>query len=405
MMVVSSPYQLTWDGMRSNPPIFFVNTFGAIQSDVIDSTAAINAAIDTAFRHGGGDVILSTPPYKVQTILHKPGIRLVGIGASINPFGSVLDKATLIGTDGFDVIQFVPDGSLRSGYGLENIVILDGENSIKVPASSVTNAYVRMRNCAFYGPTIACINIDPGLSTVEEWYLNDVQLSNGQYCFYCRSRLDKCVFDGVETKQPSLNHWRFDMPGTVSNSLTWINPIFHLAGQHGMHVTGDPNSLQQWTFINPYSEGDGQTGKNNRTTGSITNGTNSLTVASATGYVIGDLVTVDGAGTAGRDLSSVATNVVGNVITLTNNASTTVSNVAVTNARYDAFFFESGIRYITMINPYFGEGSGGHLRYAANFTADTVSSQIIGGGGSTNFPIYDPLARIVALGSAVIRIP
>lgn len=65
------------------------------------------------------------------------------------------------------------------------------------------------------------------------------------------------------------------------------------------------------------------------TTGSITTGTSTLTVASATGLFIGDTVTVAGAGPAGAVLTAVITNIVSTTITLGTSAGTTVSSVAV----------------------------------------------------------------------------
>jgi hypothetical protein len=68
------------------------------------------------------------------------------------------------------------------------------------------------------------------------------------------------------------------------------------------------------------------------TTGSITAGSNLLTVAAVGTMAVGRVVRVAGAGTAGRNLVSVITNVSGLVVTLTDNAVATVTSAAVTNA-------------------------------------------------------------------------
>ena len=67
------------------------------------------------------------------------------------------------------------------------------------------------------------------------------------------------------------------------------------------------------------------------TTGSITSGSNSLTVDATDGLTINDTVVVTGAGVAGANLTTTVTavNPATNVVTLTATASTTVSRVPV----------------------------------------------------------------------------
>jgi hypothetical protein len=60
-------------------------------------------------------------------------------------------------------------------------------------------------------------------------------------------------------------------------------------------------------------------------TGSITSGTSALTVSDSTGMAIGNNIIVRGAGTAGADLATTITNVVGTAITLNTTASTSVT--------------------------------------------------------------------------------
>jgi hypothetical protein len=67
------------------------------------------------------------------------------------------------------------------------------------------------------------------------------------------------------------------------------------------------------------------------TTGSITSGTNSLTVASANSWTAGQGIKIAGAGAAGADLSTTISSIAGNVFTLAVNASTTVSGAVVTH--------------------------------------------------------------------------
>lgn len=67
------------------------------------------------------------------------------------------------------------------------------------------------------------------------------------------------------------------------------------------------------------------------TTGSITTGTASLTVASATGWMTGDAITVAGAGVGSADLTTYIQQISGTTITLGANASTSVTDAAVTH--------------------------------------------------------------------------
>jgi len=68
------------------------------------------------------------------------------------------------------------------------------------------------------------------------------------------------------------------------------------------------------------------------TTGWITTGTNTLTVASTDGLAKGYTVVVKGAGVAGADLTQTISSISGLVVTLGGNASTTVSGAVVTQS-------------------------------------------------------------------------
>lgn len=81
------------------------------------------------------------------------------------------------------------------------------------------------------------------------------------------------------------------------------------------------------TFAPYYASGSGVT-----TTGSITTGTNSLTVASASSFAINQGIAIPGAGTGGSggtELVTTITNIVGTTLTLAANATSTVSSVVI----------------------------------------------------------------------------
>ena len=87
-------------------------------------------------------------------------------------------------------------------------------------------------------------------------------------------------------------------------------------------------------------------GQEKTTTGSITSGSTSLTVADGTGFTIGQTVFVEGAGSAGGYLEATVTNVSGTTITLSAQASATVSGAFV---RIDL--------YQTTYNVYYCDGT------------------------------------------------
>ena len=75
------------------------------------------------------------------------------------------------------------------------------------------------------------------------------------------------------------------------------------------------------------------------TTGSISSGSPTLTVASGTGFANGQTVFVEGAGSAGGYLEATVSNVVGTTITLSTNASTTVSGAYVRIELYSSKYY------------------------------------------------------------------
>lgn len=66
--------------------------------------------------------------------------------------------------------------------------------------------------------------------------------------------------------------------------------------------------------------------------GGVTSASNQFTLTSTNRFGIGDVVYVDGAGVAGAMLSTSITNIVGSVLTLANNASTTVTNAGISTS-------------------------------------------------------------------------
>lgn len=81
------------------------------------------------------------------------------------------------------------------------------------------------------------------------------------------------------------------------------------------------------------------------TTGSITSGQATLTVASTLTWAANQGIRVAGAGTAGADLVTTVSSIAGSVLTLAANASTTVSNAKVSRIIKLECYFISSVSY------------------------------------------------------------
>jgi hypothetical protein len=90
-------------------------------------------------------------------------------------------------------------------------------------------------------------------------------------------------------------------------------------------LAADLSVIKRYSVTKYGASGAGAT----QTTGGITSGTTALTVASTSSFAVGQGILIAGAGAAGVRLVASITTIVGNVITLSIAASTTVSGVAV----------------------------------------------------------------------------
>lgn len=122
--------------------------------------------------------------------------------------------------------------------------------------------------------------------------------------------------------------------------------VFSLPGQQAGQVV-DPTSIVVWlsntrvqtanTGAEGYYTGNQFTFRTNTSTGTWSTGsisasspTLTLAAGGGSGLIIGDSITVAGAGTSGALLTTTITNIVGDVLTVSPSASTTVTSVAVT---------------------------------------------------------------------------
>lgn len=354
---------------------------GAPGDGTTDARTKIQELVDLLASYDGG-IITGGPDksYKVATPVDwKSGVYFKGNGRG---------ATTIKGTAGQDIIT-LPSGSPYGSMGFEDVAFSGGVNQL---VSTRVTTGVTLRDVLFSGPSGSCVYIE---GAAEEWYLDSVVMSGGQYGFRkvfanngSGNYLDKCTFKDVLTAGQSINGWRIE--AATSGSLTWINPIINTAGQHGFYADGGGSG---WVFINPNTEGNGQTGKKVRTTGTISSASASLVVASATGFAQGDPVYVRGAGADGVGLFTTISSITGTTFTLADAASTAVTDAYVTNASYDDFYFTN----LMTANPTTakfvggligGEGTGGRLRFAINAR---LSGNIgMDDVATLQVPVYDP---------------
>lgn len=132
--------------------------------------------------------------------------------------------------------------------------------------------------------------------------------------------------------------------GSSFSTTTTVNLLFvgqgRITGSSSLTIEGaldappqaifDPAMTVLFTYTRElYSEWWNSAGLAATTTGSISNGSSSLTVASADGYKVGQGIYIAGAGAAGVSLVTRITAINGNVLTLANAASTLVAGALV----------------------------------------------------------------------------
>lgn len=372
--------------------------FGAVGDGVTNDTTAINAAI-TQVAIAGGTVRLASKDYKVTSLVLKPGVTLVGKGGQKL---SGLHGTRLIGTAGSDIITF-PSGNV-SDVGVIGMELSGGRRSIAYDGGGYI-AEFQLEDLRFSAPSDECIYIQ-GQS--ERQLFRYLHFSQGTYGYYhgkgalTHGIHEKSIWEHLYFETQSI-HGIFWDDISVSGSLsaTFVKVIS--SGQHGVHVKGNFDGM---TWIGWNFESNGTTGASATTTGTINSASNSLVVASATGFTNGDPITVAGAGTTGEDLTTTVTNIAGTTFTLTDNAGTSVTAAATTNRSYDDIYLESasgvsGASNLNLIGCYPGAGNGaGKIRYGLNNVAGWCKNiTLIGCSGVSTAPVYDPKRRVTLINS------
>jgi hypothetical protein len=404
-----------------------VRDFGALGVGGSTDGAGMQAAADAANAAGGGIVSLGDGDYGITTRLTPyPGVHWAGTWR--RPYNGVGTKITWRGAAPVgstqDLFRFVaPNSTGIWDMSFKGIAFNGGWNQVEGPNGLVSAAF---EDCYFSGAVNAGIWARGSIEQIYGTRLTFQSGGNGNYGMYLgggvgspdagRSYIDKSYFRDIECSGQSVNGVYFDCD--TSTNIVWEGlRLIHIA-QDAFVLAGGARYM---TFINLNNEYNGYRGSASAgpTTGSITTGTPTLVVGSASGFVIdasgatfGSRVTVQGAGANGTDLYANVTNISGTTITLSANAGTTVAGADVTFNLYCDFKAKAGYTAatpaeVTFIDAAVGSNSPAFSALRYGMDASGFTGPVTFAGVTTQRPIYDP-NRVVGLrgtGQVAVRHP
>lgn len=369
----------------------------------IDVSTAVQAAFDSGY-----PLYANPGKYKISSLRSIPAMLDLKGDWKFAKTGNTAHAVFAIdaGVVGFQTPS--TSGAESLGISIEGVVFTGGTTQLDVRNGGVG---LTLKHVQFSGPSSKCLAT---AGFCQEWFFEDVEFNGGEYGFYMpnasgsagsSSLFDKSVMRRVYAHGQTING--IVTKPTLSNNVLWEQPSLVTITQDGWLIDG---GIRDWVIINTNTESNGYLGSapTAATTGSITSGTPTLVVASATGLAIGQTLTVEGAGANGADLYSLIDNLVGTTVTLHDNASTTVASLEVTKYTYSDIKFTAAVAApanIKFIGGVFGVTSSlGGQRYGIDCAGASGITLI---GVRNNRPIYDP-SRIVTLlegSSATVRSP
>lgn len=350
-------------------------SYGAVGDGVTDDTAAIQAAITACINGGGGIVYLAPGTYKITAALDFSALKGTNRGATLMGAGSgnIFTPAGSAGTTKINNFNAGPAitayGTLLSGVSTPIVSLnLNGfmiENKVNIGSSNYTidvdycvnggiwqDIYVYGANLG--GNGIQSLNTANGGFTMKYVVCRGFNTGIGHYdASGVTSHVDTAPNSGNGIKigcqsVDCLIHFRINKTGgNLFNSTSLISckavNVSDIVGSIGLDIQA--NGYQ--TFISAFHSERNAIGIQDGargticmapmvtypsgtpwlTTGSITNGSATLTVADGQFWQNGDRITVAGAGAAGATLTTTVSSGGGTTtLTLAATASTTVTN-------------------------------------------------------------------------------
>lgn len=321
---------------------------GAKLNGTTNDWPAVNAALTYAYAQGGGIVYVPEGSLGVAQGIVMPGstskaVRLVGAEMHSSKIVPLSNGLTLIDHAGPSSVENL----MLDGNGKSNIIGIDMNSNCRVKTVRVSNCLVALDYVGVSGSSIGVF-----YSQAEDVYLDTcgtgirMQTDSGGAFWVNSNWVDRAQIRGCTTRAILLN-------GASGNRIVGLDCESNTEGLR--LLDGQGNHIQGWFEKNPLSgtvynlhiartfrtagtviHGHGLLSFCSQisTTGSITSGAPTLTVASATNFEAGKVVKVAGAGAAAADLYSEVIAVSGTTITLADNAGTTVVGVAVTGPEF-----------------------------------------------------------------------
>ncbi len=319
---------------------FNVVDFGAVGNGTTDDSPAVQAAIDAAAVRGG-TVLFPVPPsaYVCKDIDLKTNVTLLGMAPAVVG-GGVRIKAPIGATDDiFSVINGIENFSIANLHFFNARRAIWFQNDISGVNGSTIQGTIQW--CSF--AVGVGIYVD---GQMERVYITGCYFGAGEYGFYFSGTrtnannaiLDKTRFDFCNFTGQTKNAIYVNAPDGTGGCALRSSQVTTTA-ESAIYFAPTGHANAPWSFIDVVAEaaaGWGQTSVS-PTTGAITSGSTSLTVASATGLVVGRNITIQGAASGYTDLTTEITNISGTTITVADAAGQTVSNVEVMQAEFSVF--------------------------------------------------------------------
>jgi hypothetical protein len=245
------------------------------------------------------------------------------------------------------------------GNSFEGLWLVGGYDQISAKNGGV---WCTLNNITFASPSRSALYF---AGFVQQWFAQNIEMTAGPFGFLyggagvslVNNLFDKNRFYNIYFNGQNINGLNIVLQDTTAiggnpgngQASNWINVTANYCAQEGMVFGGGLSDLSIIGYNNE-SNGYSNTTATPPTTGSITSGTNSLVVASATGLAVGQTLTVQGAGLYGNDLISAIDVIAGTTITLRNNASTTVTAKEVVNYLFDDVALKPNLANVSPAN-------------------------------------------------------